>query len=197
MFFPFLWHNFNSQGNQVLKPLAWVLTQEREFIESSSGWGDTSSLLPHIKKSVEYPESESSGLLENNSFSFLCWATCKEHSCFLFPKYCEAVGFFGWEMSVSGSSRAETTVNWEHPSIGALPPTEMEMNSRQFVNCVCFLEHWRNEEEVFKCVLSSVEEERGENGPYELSLNYAESMKVSFTEQLVSPCWVPVKPSGL
>ena len=150
VFFPLLWHNFNSQGNQVLKPLTWVLTQEREFIESSSGWErrPVSSTF-HVKKSVEYPESESSGLLENkNSFSFLCWATCKEHSCFLFPKYCEAAGFFGWEMSVSGSSRAEATVNWEHPSIELLPPIEMQMNSRWFVHCVCFLEHWRNEKEA-------------------------------------------------
>ena len=132
VFFPLLWHNFNSQGNQVLKPLTWVLTQEREFIESSSGRErrPVSSTF-HVKKSVEYPESESSGLLENkNSFSFLCWATCKEHSCFLFPKYCEAAGFLGWEMSVSGSSKAEATVNWEHPSIEVLPPIEMQMNSR-------------------------------------------------------------------
>lgn len=142
MFFPFQWHNFNSQGNQVLKPLTWVLTQEREFIGSNSGreiWPVSSTF--HVKKSVEYPESESSGLLENNSFSFLCWATCKEHSCFLFPKYCEAVGFFGREMSVSGSSRIEVTVNWEHPSVELLPPTERQMNSRRFVHCVCFLKH--------------------------------------------------------
>ena len=40
---------------------------------------------------------------------------------------------------------------------------------------------------LLKCVLSSpVEEERGGNGPYELSLNCAESMK-AFTEQLASP----------
>lgn len=49
---------------------------------------------------------------------------------------------------------------------------------------------WNIEEmrrKLLKCVLSSpVEEERGENDPYELSLNYAESMK-AFAEQLVFP----------
>ena len=56
---------------------------------------------------------------------------------------------------------------------------------------------WNIEEmrrKLLKCVLSSpVEEERGENCPYELSLNYAESMK-AFTGQLVS-LWDPLPTS--
>lgn len=29
MSFPFLWHNFNNQGNQVLKPLTLFITQTK------------------------------------------------------------------------------------------------------------------------------------------------------------------------
>ena len=143
MFFPFLWHNFNSQGKQVLKALTWVLTQEREFIGSSSGreiWPVSSTF--HVKKSLEYPESESSGLLENkNSFSFFVGPLAKSIHASCCPSIVRLLDFFGREMSVSGSSRAEVTVDWEHPSVELLPPTEMQMNSRRFVHCVCFLKH--------------------------------------------------------
>lgn len=152
----------------------------------------------HILKNIQ-SWSESCGLLENNhSFCFLYWVTCKRHSCSLFPKYCEAVGFCGWKLKVPdlqqsrGHSKVKASLHWSAVptknagSQGQLPTWYIFWKIKEMR--IIFLNHESS---------SFMEEERGRNGSFKTVLIMLDPWNHSQKHLATPRAWVSVKYRGL